>query len=85
MVVNDFLYFFKWESYILIYFVKNDFVCDDLEIKFFFVLFFYLYIRNLFVNCIYWFMFIRNLMWIFDEGDEFVFFFLFDGYCLINW
>lgn len=53
MVVNDFLYFFKWESYILIYFVKNDFVCDDLEIKFFFVLFFYLYIRNLFVNCIY--------------------------------
>lgn len=74
MAANDLSHLLKWESYTLTYFVKNDSVRDDLEIKFLSASSFYLYTRNSFANRTHWFMPTRNLTWIPDEGDEPVFF-----------
>lgn len=56
MAANDLSHLLKWESYTLTYFVKNDSVRDDLEIKFLSASSFYLYTRNSFANRTHWFM-----------------------------
>lgn len=50
MAANDLSHLLKWERYTLTYFVKNDSVRDDLEIKFLSASSFYLYTRNSFAN-----------------------------------